>query len=264
MKPLTVIATAVLTLTAGLVACGGLGTGAAQRQPSSWGNLEWFELEIDPFLLRFSVIPGDAIMYSKNPHDKENGLTWVLPRDDPKAASVIKSLDGLIRAHHLMESTPNEPEKTFKDATVHTPSVHLRIGYGTDGAGRTKRWQSYYRSDDLPNNIKEFIEACQRLGDDLSTAGGTPLTPEEFRRHFSSSEKYARVKITAKGEIYLNDRQASLEELNAELMRLKKINGGVLFDQEPPEEGSREKAAAVADAIMRKIRELKLEMAHSR
>lgn len=150
MKPLTVIATAVLTLTAALVACAGMRAGAAQRQSSPWGNLEWFELEIDPFLFRFSVIPGDSILYSKNPRDKENGYTWVLPRDDPKAASVIRSLDDLIRAHRLMESTPNEPGKTFKDETVQTPSVHLRIGYGTDGAGRNRRWQSYTVADSKP------------------------------------------------------------------------------------------------------------------
>jgi hypothetical protein len=263
MKTLTVIAAAVFTLTVALVACGGAGAGAAQREPSSWGNLEWFELEIDPFLFRFSVIPGDSILYSKNHLDKENGFTWVLPRDDPRAASVIKSLDAIIRAHRLMESAPNEPEKTFKDETVRTPSVHLRIGYGTDGAGNNKRWQSYYRSDNLPDNIKEFIEACQKLGDGLRPAGGAPITPEELPRYFgATSERTASVKITSKGEIYLNYRRASLEELNAELMRLKKINGGVLFRQEPPEAGSRKKAAAVAGAVMRKIRELKLEMVH--
>ncbi|MFL6282507.1 MAG: ExbD/TolR family protein [Pyrinomonadaceae bacterium] len=263
MKPLTLIAVA-LTLIATLIACGGMGAGAAQRQSSSWGNLEWFELEIDPFLFRFSVIPGDSIMYSKNPRDKENGYTWVLPRDDPKAASVVKSLDDLIRAHRLMESPPNEPVKTFKDETVQTPSVHIRIGYGTDGQGGNKRWQSYYHSDNLPNNVKEFIEACQKLGDDYyrSAGGALPITPEEFRQHFPSSEKNAIVKITAKGELYVNDRQVSLEELDAELRRVKKVGGGVLFQEEPPEDGSREKAAAVASAVMRKIRELKLEMVH--
>lgn len=270
MKPLTFIAATVLILTAALVARAGTGDGAAQQQPpppsssSSWGNLEWFELEIDPFLFRFSVIPGDAIMFSKNPNDKENGHTWVLPRDDPKAASVIKSLDALVRAHHLMESTPNEPAKTFKDETVGTPSVHMRIGYGTDGQGKTKRWQSYYRSDALPNNVKEFIEACQRLGDEqLGSAEAPTLTPEELRRHFPSSEKYSTVKIDAEGKIYLNDKPASLEEVDAELTRLKKLNGGVLL-QEPPEAGSQKKAEAVAAAVKRKIKELNLEMAHIR
>ena len=265
MKPPTFIAAVVLTLIATLVACGGTRAGAAQRQSSSWGNLEWFELEVEPFLFRFSVIPGDAILYSNNPLDREKGFTLVLPRDDPKAASVIKSLDDLIRAHRLMESPPNEPEKTFKDETVQTPSVHLRIGYGTDGQGRNKRRQSYYRSDSLPDNVKEFIEACRKLGDGLRPSGGAAtITPDEIRRHFPSSEKYSTVKITARGEIYLNDRRASLEELDAELRRLKKLNGGVLFHQEPPEDNSRKKAAAVAGAVMRKIRELKLEMAHSR
>jgi hypothetical protein len=240
--------------------------GAAQRRPPpSWGNLEWFELEIDPFVFRFSVIPGHSILYSKNPRDKENGYTWVLPRDDPKADSLVKSLDALVRAHGFMESVPNEPEKTFKDETVHTPSVHLRIGYGTDGEGRGRRWQSYYRSDDLPDNVKKFIEACQKLGDGhLRSAGGIPVTPEELPRHFPPSERVSHIKITAKGEIYLNDRRASLEGVNAELRRLKKLNGGVLFQQEPPEGGSRKKAAAAAAAVKRKIRELKLEMAHVR
>jgi hypothetical protein len=265
MKPLTMLAVAILTLTAALVACTGTRTEAARRQSSSRDNLEWFELEIDPFVFRFSVIPGDSIMYSKNPSDKEHGYTWVLPRTDPKADSVIKSLDALIRAHRLLESTGNEPEKTFKDETVHTSSVHLRIGYGTDGTGKNRRWQSFYPADNLPNNIKEFIEACQNLGDNfLSSTGGTTLTPEEFIQHFSSREKYAHIKITARGELYLNRKQASLEAVNAELTRLKKIDGGVLFYQEPPEDGSRKKAGAVAAAVMRKIKQLKLEMVHAR
>lgn len=268
MKPLTVIAATFLILTAALVARAGTGDGAAQQQQSqpqssSWGNLEWFELEIDPLLFRFSVIPGDAIMYSKNPGDKENGVTWILARDDPKTASVIKSLDALVRAHRLMESPPHEPEKTFKDETVQAPSVHMRIGYGTDGKGRSKRWQSYYRSDDLPNNIKEFIEACQKLGDEQrASATAPPATREELPKYFPSYAKYSAIKIDAKGEIYLNDKRASLEEVNAELRRLKKLNGGVMIQQEPPENGSRKKAAAVVAAVERKVKELKLEVAH--
>lgn len=259
MKLLAVIATATLTLNAALVPRAV--AAVAQRQPSPWGNLEWFELEIDPFLFRFSVLPGDAIMYSKNPRDKEHGQTLLLPRADPRAAALIESLDALIRAHRLMESAPHEPEKTFRDETVRTPSVHFRIGYGTDGQGKNKRWQSYYRSDELPDNVRQFIEDCTKLGDDLGrSAAGPGITKEEVRRLMPSMEKYSRIKITAAGEIHLNDRPAPLEELDAELRRLKKLDGGVLLYQDPPAPGSRAKVTAAVREVERRVRELKLEI----
>jgi hypothetical protein len=263
MKSLTIIAIAALTLASILVGCESMSAGVAQKQQSSWGNLEWFELEIDPFILRFSVLPGLAIVYSKDIHDKEHGLTWVLERDDPKAAAVIRSLDALIREHHLMESTPNEPQKTFQTETVKTPSVHMRIGYGTDGQGRNKRWQSYYRSDNLPPNIKAFIEACRNMGDSLGQSGGPPMPEEEFLRKTTGKE-IAKIKITAKGDIYLNDKQVPLEQMTTELKRLKEADGEVLYYRESPEENSQGKATAVVDAVMRKIKELKLRMVTSK
>jgi hypothetical protein len=263
MKPFTIIAIAALTLSMTLAGYKSISAGVAQKQPSSWGNLEWFELEIDPFILRFGVLPGTAILYSRDIHDKEHSMTWIMERDDPKAAAVIKSLDVLIRKHHLMESTPNEPEKTFQEKTVETPSVHFRIGYGTDGQERNKRWQSYYRSDKLPPNIKAFIEACRNIGDSLGQSGGSPVSEEEFLRKTTRKE-IAKIKITAKGDIYLNDRQVSLEQVTAKLKRLKEVDGEVLYYQESSEEDAQGKAAAVADAVMQKIKELKLRMVTSK
>ncbi len=258
MKPLRISVIAALASAMTLVACGSMSAGGA-RQPSSWGNLEWFELEIDPLILRFSVLPGAAIMYSKDIRDKEHGLTVIVRRDDPRAAAVIKSLDALIREHRLMESTPNEPQKTFQVETVNTPSVHMRIGYGTDGQGRNKRWQSYYRSDDLPPNVKAFIEACRKLGDSLGQSGGSPMSEEEFLRQTTGKE-VARIKITAKGDIYLNDQPVSFARVTAELKRLKEADGKVLYYREPPEEGSQRKAAAAADAVTQTVKELNLTM----
>lgn len=261
MKPLTIIVLAALTLAAALVGCGSMSAGGAQKQQPPWGNLEWFELQIAPFTLRFSVLPGTAIMYSKDIYDKERGITAILARDDPKAPAVIKALDALIREHRLMESIPNEPQKTFQVETVKTPSVHMRIGYGTDGQGRNRRWQSYYRSDNLPPNVKAFIEACRKLGDGLVQSGGPRMSEEEFLRQASGKE-VAKIKITAEGDIYLNGRPASLAQVMTELKRLKEADGTVLFYREPPEEGSQGKAVAV-DAVTQKIKELKLRLVTS-
>ena len=180
MKSLTMVAVAVLALSASLVSCRGQGAGGAQQRAAAGaGNLEWFELEVAPFMMRFAVVPGHEVMYSKNPQDKEKGKTVLVSRDDPKAASVIKSLDALVKSHRLLESTPNEPEKTFRDETVQTPSVHLRIGYGTDGEGKGQRWQSYYPGDDLPDNVRKFIESCTSLGEDLLREAAGPPPAQE-------------------------------------------------------------------------------------
>jgi hypothetical protein len=264
MKTLTIITLALFTSAMTVAACVSTSAGAARRQQqSSWGDLQWFELEIDPFLFRFSVLPGSAILYSKNPREGKEGDTWLLPREDPKAASVIKSLDALIRKHHLMESAPNEPEKTFRRDTMTTPSVHLRIGYGTDGQGKNKRWQSFYPSDSLPDNVKEFIDECKTLGDGLGQAGGPPLSEEQTLR-LTVAKEIARVKITSKGVIYLNRDEVSLEQLGAGLERLQKAGGAVLYYQVPPEDGFQDKSAAALDALLRKIKELKLPVFHSK
>lgn len=263
MKPLTIIALALLTSAMTVAACASTSAGAARRQQqSSWGDLQWFELEIDPFVFRFSVLPGSAILYSKNPRERKEGDTWLMQREDPKAASVIKSLDALIRKHHLMESTPNEPEKTFRPDTVTTPSVHLRIGYGTDGQGKNKRWQSFYRSDSLPDNVREFIEECKTLGDGLGQAGGRPLSEEQALR-MTVVKQVVKVKITSKGVIYMNRDEVSLEQLGAALERLQKAGGAVLYYQVPPEEGFQDKSAAALDALLRKIKELKMLVVRS-
>lgn len=67
-------------------------------------------------------------------------------------------------------------------------------------------------------------------------------TPNEFNA--------AKVRITATGLIYLNEKQISLDELKVALARLKQENGSVWYYRENPQEASAKEATAVIQAII--------------
>jgi hypothetical protein len=232
-----------------------VGAKAAQNSMPLWGKLEWFELEVRPSGFRFAVVPDQAILFGKELGDKKTGGIWLVPRDDRNADSIIQTLDSLIRSHHIMESVPNKPEKSFREDTMQSSSIHLRVGYGSDGYGRNKRWQSYYEIDDVPSNIKAFVEACRTFGVSTISAHPSQVISGDKAKLLVTSE-VAKIKITTIGEIYLNKRRVTLEELDVELRRLKKANGIVWYYREPEEPN--EKVATVIHDVIEKIIELKL------
>jgi biopolymer transport protein ExbD len=61
--------------------------------------------------------------------------------------------------------------------------------------------------------------------------------------------EFAKVKVTKTGEIFLNKKPTSMEELKKEFARLKSVNGAVMYHRENPTEEASPQAMAVIQAI---------------
>jgi hypothetical protein len=210
-----------------------------QESKTSWGKLEWFELELCPFEFRLAVIPKQPVLFAYKPTGTDKNLTYLMPTDEHKEVfdSIIQSLDVLIRKNRIMENKPHEPEKTFDSEAKKEPSLHLRIGYGTDGYGSSKRWQSSYSINEIPPSIQVLLDGCRELG----IKAVTSLASHEMSKTQAMEAllvardkdklvqppngQVAKLKITTTGDIYLNHKKVSFEELSLALTHLKKING---------------------------------------
>jgi biopolymer transport protein ExbD len=62
--------------------------------------------------------------------------------------------------------------------------------------------------------------------------------------------EYAKVKVTKAGKIYLNGKEAGLEQLRHEFARLKQANGAVLYYREDPQGEPPAEAMEVIQAII--------------
>jgi hypothetical protein len=71
--------------------------------------------------------------------------------------------------------------------------------------------------------------------------------PAQSRQVMSAPVTVAKIKVDQAGEIYLNKKAVTLEELRQELVKLKQTNGGVWYRLEDP---SHPQAKAVRKAIM--------------
>lgn len=254
MKQVAIIAVLVIALFSHLA----LDIQASQESNlSSWGRLEWFELQISPNKFRFAVVPDQAIMLAKEYGEKTRGGIWLLQRDDTMANTIINTLDSIIRLNHVIENKENSPEKTFEDDSLKTPSLHIRIGYGTDGYGTKKRWQSYYTLENVPANIETLVQACRSLCDRaINSLSSQDISKEHAQLLITPN--VAKVKIAKNGDIYLNKRRVSLKELKQELRQLKESEGIVWYYREKPQKDPKGKVEAVMQDVLKIIIELKL------
>ena len=68
-------------------------------------------------------------------------------------------------------------------------------------------------------------------------------TPPDF-------SEFARVKVTADGQIFLNGNSATLEDLNIEFARLATVGGGVWYYRENPQAEPHPVATQVIEAVV--------------
>jgi|GEM_PF-4365319 len=69
-------------------------------------------------------------------------------------------------------------------------------------------------------------------------------------RTITAPTEVARVRVSADGSVYLNERVVTLKELRGELQRLKQVHGGVQFVDESSAADARQQAQRVSAAIV--------------
>jgi len=92
----------------------------------------------------------------------------------------------------------------------------------------------------------------------IAAPSGTAAATQSSEDSRPARTQPAKVKITRRGEIQLNKRIVSFERLTAELTRLKAVKGAVWYYREQPEKEPSAEAERTADAVIKKIIELKL------
>lgn len=70
------------------------------------------------------------------------------------------------------------------------------------------------------------------------------------RRAVTAPTEVAKVRVSADGKLYLNERLVTLDELRLEFQRLKGIHGGVWFVDESSAGASRQLGQRVSAAIV--------------
>jgi len=235
-------------------------------------SLEWFELQICPYDFRFAVLPQQPILIGWQRENSDDNLLWLMSREDYPDAfrSIINSLDSLIKSSRVLETEPHEPETTFEEGAMNMPSMHLRIGYGTDGYGTGYRWQTCYDITEIPDKFLSFLEGCRKLalgiieanpGRDVSDHEAWELThvkrtPDQL---FNAPDAViAKIKITKEGDIILDGKAVTLDELGMKLERVRRQEGIVWYHREHPPNEPGEKASAQIGAVIEIINELGL------
>lgn len=69
-------------------------------------------------------------------------------------------------------------------------------------------------------------------------------------RAVTAPTEVAKVRVSADGKVYLNEREVTLNELRGEFQRLKQNNGGVWFVDESSAGASRQQGKRVSAAIV--------------
>jgi biopolymer transport protein ExbD len=69
-------------------------------------------------------------------------------------------------------------------------------------------------------------------------------------RTFTAPTEVAKVRVSADGKVYLNERTVTFDELRVEFQRLERIHGGVWFFDESSAGASRQQGQTVKKAII--------------
>jgi hypothetical protein len=206
-------------------------------------RLSWFELQICPDSSRYAALPMQPILLYKEPiNAKEKGAVLLIRKEGNPVLydKVYDELDKLIQKAEILSLPQQNPEMCFSDEGVKSKSIHFRFRYADN-----RQWASVYPLDAIPTNISSLINACKQLtlnsiGDE---AGNTIISGSEAMKHLEEASKakdkyrddlVCKIKLASNGDIYLNGKIVSINQLSIALNDLKSVNGTVWYYRENP------------------------------
>jgi hypothetical protein len=122
-----------------------------QEAPSEYGKLTMVEVEIAPHRFRIALARREPYFIGFTPKGGNKPIMSFGPAL-PKKEERLEQVDMLISADRVMETWVYD-EGAFEPDTLERPSVHVRVLYDE----RTG-WQSWYPMDQVPPNIRSFVE----------------------------------------------------------------------------------------------------------
>jgi hypothetical protein len=248
MKPLQGFAVASLWLVA--VGCGDAGSRSTERleKPSamdlqryridfetatvsvlSAGPLERRPFEI-PFEQESLLLNSEYFTYSKLP-EVEVVVSWVRAREGFPA----NLRDGIEQHMSILADVPGVDELNYqtREATVSgLPAIRGSATWHTQDGERAAESVIFGK-----NNEAWLVNAAVALRDKevarriVESVEAQTQVAEEQEAPARRIERTS-LKVTLEGKIYLNDTEASFEEVKQELERLRQVNGVVLYFRE--------------------------------
>ena len=210
-------------------------------------RLVLFELEIAPDSYRFAIMPAQPILIAYEGENGEKGTMMLIRYEHVPDVfdRTVEKVDGLVKKSGILRLPHSNSDKAFDDATMTSPSIHIRIAYADNS-----RWAGFYSIDAAPKAVNNLIQDTKVLAKQLMREQSNEKIDGETAQAFLDPEKnvaqkdvpsiIVKVKVFQSGKITANGKEVSLPELEEILDDLKQKDGGVWYfreepDHEPPE-----------------------------
>ncbi|NDJ78793.1 MAG: hypothetical protein GYB65_21290, partial [Chloroflexi bacterium] len=171
------------------------------------------------------------------------GRTFVLAGRQPVW---LHHLGTLAQATGLRHLASTYSPFAFDSAALALPALHLRLGWA-DG----HQWAAMYPSDAIPSSLRALVRMCRGVGYRL-------VNDLPFVTASDEAETVARIKLTARGDWYMNGRRIPLRVVFRELRRLQLLGGEVWYHRENPDQDPTPAVWEMARAFMEEASQLQL------
>lgn len=241
-----------------------------KKTPAVTYRLQWFELQVNPMVYRFAIMPEQPILIGLPGENGEKGSVLLVRYDQAPETytKIVESIDTLVRQHKLLSLPMKDPGLAFQEAAMNTPGTHLRLAY----ADKTS-WAGAFPAGTEPSALNVLVEATKTLAKQVKREIGGQIIDgdkamEHIKRENNSSQKNSpaivlRVKVSADGKIFVNRQAATLANLHAALDELKTKNGEVWYHREvgtsEPPEATVKVIKQVLDAVMSRKLPIRLQ-----